>query len=140
MSRAGGCLCGAVRYELDADPGALINCHCRFCRRAHGAAFVTTTLVATSRLRVVQGADEIRHHRDRYFCGICATRLYNRIAEQPAAAMLIVASLDVEPEREPALHVNLESKAPWFVIRDEAPRFEGLPPGVERNLQDLKEE
>jgi hypothetical protein len=139
MSQTGGCLCGAVRYVLDADPGALINCHCRFCRRAHGAAFVTTTLIATSRLRFVQGEHEIRHHRDRHFCGNCATRLFNRIADQPAATMLIVASLDVEPDREPALHVNVESKAPWYVIRDDAPRFDGLPPGVARNLQGIEE-
>ncbi len=135
MSRAGGCLCGAVRYELDADPGLLINCHCRFCRRAHGAAFVTTTRVATHRLRIVKGAEAIRQHGERYFCGICATRLYNRIALQPAATMLIVASLDVEPDREPAIHVNLESKAPWYVIRDEAARFDALPPGVQASLE-----
>jgi len=139
MVRTGGCLCGAVRYELDAEPGPLINCHCRFCRRAHGAAFATTTMIATGRLRFVQGEEAIRHHRDRYFCGVCATRLYNRIAGQPAAAMLIVASLDVEPDREPALHVNLESKSPWYVIRDEAQRFDALPPGVSAGLREEKE-
>ena len=100
---------------------------------------VTTTMIAIARLRILQGEDAIRHHRERYFCGICATRLYNRIAEQPAAAMLVVASLDVEPEHEPALHVNLESKSPWYVIRDAAPRFDALPPGVEASLRDVKE-
>lgn len=136
--RTGGCLCGAVRYELDAEPGPLIHCHCRFCRRAHGAAFVTTTLVASDRLRVVSGGAAIRRHVDRHFCGICATRLYNRVADHPAATMLVVSSLDVEPTRAPALHVNLESKAPWYTILDEAPCFDALPPGVEASLRKLE--
>ena len=55
MAHSGHCLCGAIRYELDGEIGDLVNCHCQFCRRAHGAAFATTTLVATRDLRVPGG-------------------------------------------------------------------------------------
>ena len=38
---AGGCLCGAVRYEIDGAGGGVSHCHCGMCRKASGAAFVT---------------------------------------------------------------------------------------------------
>ena len=37
----GGCLCGAVRFEVAAPTKWCAHCHCSLCRRAHGAAFVT---------------------------------------------------------------------------------------------------
>lgn len=34
-----GCLCGAIRYEVDVPLTDVGNCHCSMCRRFHGAAF-----------------------------------------------------------------------------------------------------
>ena len=33
----GGCLCGALRYRLDAAPLDIGYCHCSMCRRSTGA-------------------------------------------------------------------------------------------------------
>src|SRR5271169_7134651 len=30
---SGGCACGAIRYECDADPVIMMNCHCRDCQK-----------------------------------------------------------------------------------------------------------
>jgi hypothetical protein len=35
----GGCACGAIHYERDADPIIMLNCHCRDCQQANGAAY-----------------------------------------------------------------------------------------------------
>ena len=32
----GGCLCGAVKYEIHGKLYNVINCHCSKCRRVHG--------------------------------------------------------------------------------------------------------
>ena len=37
----GSCLCGGIRYEIDAELKAVSNCHCGQCRKASGAAFGT---------------------------------------------------------------------------------------------------
>ena len=39
----GGCLCGAVRYSIDADPlpGRQLLCHCVDCQKHTGTAFVS---------------------------------------------------------------------------------------------------
>lgn len=41
--------------------------------------------------------------------------------------VLVVASLDEDPASGPVIHVNVESKATWYEIRDDLPRFEGFP-------------
>ncbi len=134
----GGCLCGAVRYELRAPVAPLVNCHCRFCRRAHGAAFVTTVAVPSGRLRFTSGEDAIARHEGRFFCGTCATRLFNRAEAFPDLTMLMAASLDEPPDDEPAAHYNVESMAPWHRIRDDAPRFDGFPPAIEAMMEGAK--
>ena len=47
----------------------------------------------------------------------------------------MVASLDVEPEEGPVMHINVESKAPWYEILDDLPQYEGLPPQAETVLK-----
>ena len=34
--RAGGCLCGAVRYRAHLTTDAILQCHCENCRRLTG--------------------------------------------------------------------------------------------------------
>ena len=136
---AGGCLCGAVRFELRGALPPAVNCHCRFCRRAHGSAFVTIAWVQEAGLRFVRGEDALVRHESpagyRAFCVHCGARLF---AGLPGSGFLSLAlgSLDDPPARKPIMHVNVESKAPWYEIRDDLPQFLTLPPGVERSSSD----
>ena len=41
----GSCLCGSVAYEVAAEPGPIVHCHCATCRKTHGSAFSTVTNV-----------------------------------------------------------------------------------------------
>jgi hypothetical protein len=134
MTRTGRCYCGVVTYELDGELGPLVNCHCRNCRRVHGAAFVTVSLVRRAGLRFTSGADAVREYRNpegaRYFCGRCGGRLFNRPMSTDELVVLMIASLDSEPEQKPVMHVNVESKAPWYDILDDLPQHDALPSAV----------
>jgi hypothetical protein len=129
---AGQCYCGTVQYQLDGSLGPLVNCHCRYCRRAHGAAFVTTALVRSAALRVTAGQEHVREHHtregSRFFCERCGGRLFNRPSSNPEITMLVVGSLNHEPQGGPVMHINVESKAPWYEILDDLPQCQGLPP------------
>ena len=39
VSHEGGCVCGAVRYRVKAQPQAGLVCHCTWCQRRSGSAF-----------------------------------------------------------------------------------------------------
>ena len=137
--RVGGCLCGGLRYEVLADLGPVILCHCQYCRRAHGAPFVALSLVASSQLRWTSGAALVEEVHTagvgtRAFCRDCGSRLYNRPESTPQVTMLVLGSLDDDSGLEPVMHVNLESKSAWYEIHDDLPRHHGFPPGADETL------
>lgn len=138
MKRSARCLCGEVELEVETDASLLINCHCRWCRRAHGAAFVTTTPVPVRAFRIVRGEAAIARHVGRSFCRVCGSRLFNRSDDHPDVVMLIVTALDDEPTAAPAMHLNVESKAPWFEILDDRPRHAAFAPGMEPGRRDRR--
>ena len=136
----GSCLCESIRYEIESDLKAVVNCHCRFCSKAHGAPFTTLLFMPFARLTIVAGEGLIaRHHlekanADRCFCEKCGTRLYNHA---PAAGMisLVVATLEEGGALRPVAHINTESKCAWFQIGDGLPQFASmLPPAEFRQL------
>src|SRR5580700_6059254 len=55
----GGCTCGDVRYELTTEPMFVHCCHCRWCQRETGSAFVLNALVEADRVRLLHGTPEI---------------------------------------------------------------------------------
>lgn len=40
----GGCLCGAVRYATSGQPRYQANCHCSFCKKVTGSAYLVETV------------------------------------------------------------------------------------------------
>jgi hypothetical protein len=72
----GGCLCGAVRYEL-VGPIALVgHCHCSICRRHSGAAHGTFARAPATGFRWLAGEDHVDRFQTspkirRAFCRVC---------------------------------------------------------------------
>lgn len=132
MAHEGGCFCGAVRYEVAGEIGPLVNCHCQYCRRFHGAAFVTVAMVQSHAFRITRGEASLRERANRegsrHFCSECGSRLFNRPRSTDAFLMLVVAGLDEAPTSRPVMHINTESMAPWYEILDGLPQLTGLPP------------
>jgi len=137
--QSGRCLCGEVQYEVDGELPPLVNCHCQFCRRAHGAAFVTIAWVPRSRLRWIAGSERVKRYEvgDGYraFCSSCGTRIYNGTNDEQGFITLIVSTLDDPSLAGPVLHLNVESKAPWHEIVDELPQFEDFSSQVIEELE-----
>lgn len=122
----GGCLCGAIRYRIDAAPRRTTHCHCLHCRRASGAAFVTWTEFPASGFRIVSGAPsryESRSQVTRQFCGQCGAQLTYQHANEPATIDVTTCSLDDVDAVSPEDHVWCDRMVSWVDISDGLPRY-----------------
>ena len=52
----GRCTCGDVQYRMTAEPMSVHCCHCTWCQRETGSAFVLNALIETEHLEVLGGA------------------------------------------------------------------------------------
>ena len=52
VTRTGGCLCGAVRYESEGAPVFSLQCHCRDCQRSSGTAYIAAIRVPSAGFRI----------------------------------------------------------------------------------------
>src|SRR5437870_13460685 len=52
----GGCVCGAIRYEVTSRPITMFNCHCRDCQRTTGSAFTPVVYVPAQAFKITKGS------------------------------------------------------------------------------------
>lgn len=134
---AGGCLCGAVRYEIRA-PLVSCHCHCSLCQRASGAPFVTWTTVTNADFRWTRGQPATFNSSTwatRFFCADCGTHLMFQVDGQAQSADgtcdIASATLDDPSAITPAAHIWVSARLPWPDLpQDGLARFDGdLPKG-----------
>lgn len=120
---AGGCLCGAVRYEGRGESYHVAHCHCADCRRSAGAAFVTWCSFARENFRFTKGEPrEIEFAgRIRGFCADCGTSLTFLSSPATNEVDVTVASLDRPEAVAPAAHIWMEDRLPWIRLDDGLP-------------------
>jgi hypothetical protein len=128
----GRCLCGSVRFSIKGKIGPAGFCHCNQCRRANGSAFAANAPVRTRYFEITEGSELLSEYESspgkfRAFCTRCGSPMYSRRDDTPESRNIRLGSLEQDPERRPAAHVWVGSKAPWFEIVDSLPCFdEGL--------------
>lgn len=123
----GRCLCGAVRYEVNAPPRKTSLCHCEDCRRASGAPVVAWTFFPAGTIRFIEGVPGMVRHagRERTFCRDCGTPLTFYDPSIPSEFEVSTCSLDddhVAPA--PADHTWICDRLPWLRVNDHLPEFE----------------
>ena len=120
----GGCLCGAVRYRIDAEPRSADYCHCRMCRRAAGAPVVARLTVTEDAFAWIKGEPALYRsspNAERLFCPACGTQLVLR--DEPDYLDVTLASLDDPTAVRPSYHIWTASRIGWFDTSDDLPRY-----------------
>jgi hypothetical protein len=129
--KSGGCLCGAVRYELLGKSTSVAYCHCSMCRKWHGhvGAYAAVdradlALVLDRGLRWHASSPSVR----RGFCAECGSSLFFDEAGDPKLAFT-PGSLDEPTGLRSKAHIFVASKGDYYdMAEDGLLRLDGGPP------------
>lgn len=128
----GGCLCGAIRFEVRRFVGPFELCHCSRCRKAFGSAFASMIGVEAKDFTWLSGVDRIRRFEapvverppgyQSAFCERCGSPVPG--AEEDIPWFEVPAGLlDDDPGLRPDKHIFVECGSEWFEITDDLPRL-----------------
>jgi hypothetical protein len=129
----GGCLCGGVRFRVDAPLVVATYCHCTRCQRRTGTAASAQARIQPGSLTVTQGEELIRTYAPpdgfpKLFCGACGSALWSQSPEDPEIISVRLGAFDGDPGIRPSLHQFVAYAAPWEPIPDDGlPRYDERP-------------
>jgi hypothetical protein len=135
--QTGGCICGAVRYQLTAPPLAVYRCHCKDCQRHSGGPFSMSMVIDPETLEV---SGELAHYDKtadsgrvirQFFCPVCDTRVYHQPMTSPQL-VLKPGTLDDLSWAVPVGSIWTASAMPWVTIPEDEPNFAGQAPSREK--------
>ncbi|WP_020415376.1 GFA family protein [Microbulbifer sp. VTAC004] len=122
----GGCLCGAVRYEVKGPLRNVVNCHCNMCQKLHGnfgphtkARKVNIKITKDDGLAWYKTSDIAR----RGFCRECGSGLFWEPYELDATG-IIAGSLDGPTGLKTMGHIFVSEKSDFYDIEDKHPQFQ----------------
>lgn len=135
----GGCLCGAVRFEITEPLVSASYCHCTRCQRRTGTAASAQARVAPGSLLVVSGSEHVREWQPdgdgwpKAYCAICGGALWSRSPEDPDVASVRLGTFDRDPGIRPRYRQFVAYAAAWEPIPDDGlPRYPERAAPVER--------
>jgi hypothetical protein len=121
--KTGGCLCGAVHYEVQGPLRDVVACHCTMCRKASGS-FVHTTAARLSDFRLTEhrGLTWYRSSsgRRRGFCNICGSTLFGQ-DDGKTLIYIAAGTLDGATGLKLAAHIFVAEKADYYCLDDGLP-------------------
>ena len=133
----GGCVCGAVRYEVTAAPIMMFKCHCRDCQHTTGGAFLPGLLVPAAAFRLTKGALKYHFtpslaggHHKRGFCAECGSRITGGEFDQRTSGFIGITagSLDDSSWFRPQMDFFACDAQAWDQMDPAIPKFEQYPP------------
>ena len=116
----GGCLCGAVRFRVEAFSSAIFKCHCSKCRKAFGGASSAAALASEAAFAWLQGSAAVREFQTvsgfkRRFCPDCGSIVPQHLPEH-RTYWVPVGLLDADPGIRLKQHIHVHSMAAWEVL------------------------
>lgn len=131
MAEAGGCHCGAIRYEVDGTPQHVALCHCVDCRKSSGAPMVAWAAFVEGEFKLTKGEPKVFNSSGtalRSFCADCGTGVaYRNETFLPGIVDIQAATLD-NPDAFPAqAHIQTAERIGWMETAHELHAFERYP-------------
>ncbi len=133
---AGGCACGAVRYETQSAPIFQNHCQCRDCQKRSGTghgSYLTfprrDEVKLSGEVRIWRVAGDSGSEKLHGFCPICGTPVCLGFAAMPELLAVYAGSLDDPGQFRPQVVTYTCRGHAWDRLDPELPKFERMPPG-----------
>ncbi len=129
----GGCDCGAIRYEIAAEPLIAGHCQCRDCQRASGNGHASNIGFPRAAVKLEGKATHWEKTADsgnvvtRSFCPTCGSPVYSTNSGMPDFFVVRAASLDDPSRFKPQMVFYTASGFAWDHLDPALPRFEKMP-------------
>ncbi len=127
----GGCLCGAVRFEITAPFLSAGYCHCTRCQRRTGTGSSANGRVPKPGFRLLQGSERLRAFKPptgvpKLFCSSCGSALFSGDPFSDLEVAVRLGALDRDPAIRPQYRQFVDSAVCWEPIPgDDLPRYPG---------------
>jgi len=135
MPMIGGCLCGAVAYEVDQDLSDVIVCHCTDCQKASGSGASHNVVIQSANLAWTRGepatfAKVVDSGRTltRFFCRDCGSQLFSQRSTNPDMMVLKAGCLDDTSALRPVMDIWVKSAGPLVLRNPDLPQHDGNRP------------
>jgi hypothetical protein len=139
----GGCLCGAVRYEISEPLQEATYCHCTRCQRLSGTGASANGWAVRDALHWVSGEEHLRvwwppDGWGKAFCAICGAALFSRPRQDSVLVSVRLGSFDADPGIRPSVRHHTATAASWEPIPDDGlPQFPDELPATWRSIDRL---
>ena len=124
----GGCTCRRVRYRLLMQPMIVHCCHCSWCQRETGSAFVVNALVEANQVQLDQGGLETvdtpsssGRGQKIVRCQTCKIAVWSHYSPGRAVKFLRVGTLDDPGACAPDIHIFTSTRQRWFELPQGVP-------------------
>jgi hypothetical protein len=132
MKIDGGCHCGYITYEAEADPGRTSICHCTDCQTLSGSAFRLSIPALEGTFKLTGGEPavyvktaESGNKRAQGFCPRCGTSIYaTSVGDGPKLYNLRVGSVRQRDQLVPKRQIWARSRQPWLAELATISKFE----------------
>ena len=114
----GGCLCGKVRIVASGQPYRVGICHCRDCRKHHGALFYAAAVFPQDAVTI---SGETRDYAGRHFCPTCGSSVFARTDDEIEVHL---GSLDEADQLTPTYESWVIRREAWLPPFPFARRYE----------------
>lgn len=134
----GGCFCGAIRYEVTADPIMAGYCQCTTCQKDSGAGHAALMMFPKGAIKMSGTAKEHQRQADsgntvtHGFCANCGSPIYGRTTGMADGMAINAGSLDDPGAFAPQFIVYTSSGRGWDKLDPALARFERMPPMAPR--------
>lgn len=120
-ARTGGCLCGAVKYKISAEPLLSRICWCRTCQKISGngtanVIFPSAAIEVSGTMSCFTSSADSGNQISRHFCPVCGTHLFASSSASPQLRVVRQGTMTDPSSIKPQINMWTSSAPSWACL------------------------